>query len=68
VGQFWIGGNTILPSRPGTYLLKVRVLASEISVPILVEHALETKGKVQQVDLDKLEAILFKEYMEDENN
>lgn len=56
----------ILPSGPGTYVLRVRVLANEISPPILVEHALEVIAKVQQVDLEELEAVLFKEYMEDE--
>lgn len=49
----------LLPSGPGNYRLSVRILAKEISAPIVKEHAIAIDGQVQQLELEDLERLLF---------
>lgn len=43
----------ILPSGPGAYSILVRILANEISTPVLVEHLFEVTGAVTSVSEDE---------------
>lgn len=49
----------LLPSGPGNYKLRVRILAKEISTPIVKEHAISFDGQVRQLELEDLELLLF---------
>lgn len=44
----------ILFSSPGDYLIKVRILANEISPPISQEHPISVHGKTEEMGLDDL--------------
>lgn len=48
----------VLPSLPGKYLLKVRVLADEIGTPINYDHLLEVSGDVLNLDFDSFMELL----------
>lgn len=55
----------ILPSAPGIYELKIRVLASEVGSPIERIHTLAVEGSVEKLDLDGLHALLFQDIVYD---
>lgn len=55
----------ILPSGPGQYRLRVRILASEISPPIVVEHEVEVRGSMRQMNLEDLQALMYAKYLRD---
>lgn len=57
----------LLPSGPGDYLVRVRILAKEIATPIVHEHALTIEGEVRQLDLDDLRRLLYSKYFEKED-
>jgi hypothetical protein len=54
----------ILPSAPGVYRLHIRVLANEVPSPIELTHILTIEGNVESVDLDGLEALLFRDVID----
>lgn len=76
VCQVWLGtllpGETgraetdiaLLPTGPGEYTLRVRILAKEIATPLVKEHVLTIDGEVRHLSLEELMAMLFPEYFD----
>lgn len=54
----------LLPTGPGDYSLRVRILAKEIATPIVKEHALKIEGEVKQMDLNGLMPLLYGKYFD----
>ncbi|WP_210238122.1 hypothetical protein, partial [Mesorhizobium sp. M1D.F.Ca.ET.183.01.1.1] len=44
----------LLPTSPGSYLLRARILANEIPTPILIEHQFDVAGPVRKVSAREL--------------
>ncbi|MBB5676857.1 AlbA family DNA-binding domain-containing protein [Xanthomonas arboricola] len=55
----------LLPSGTGDYSLRVRILAKEISTPIVKEHAVTIEGEIRKMELEDLELLLFGEYLDE---
>lgn len=53
----------VLPGGPGNYTLRIRILAKELSAPIVKEHTIEVTGQVEQVALAGLERLLYAKYL-----
>ncbi|MBY4679110.1 AlbA family DNA-binding domain-containing protein [Marinobacterium arenosum] len=51
----------ILASGPGTYKLRVRILAGEINPPIEEEHMMTLSGQECEMDLEGLKKLMFSE-------
>jgi len=49
----------LLPSGPGDYTLSVRILAREISTPIVKEHAITIEGAVRHLSMKDLMRLLY---------
>ncbi|KAB8173053.1 ATP-binding protein [Lysobacter maris] len=56
----------LLPTGPGDYILRVRILAKEIATPIVKEHLLKIEGEVRQMGLEDLMPLLYREYLDQE--
>ena len=54
----------ILPSIPGVYELKIRVLASEVGSPIEKIHSLAVDGSIETLDLDGLHRLLLQDIVD----
>ncbi len=52
----------LLPTGPGNYTLRIRILAKEITTPIVKEHAIKIDGEIKQMELENLEELLFGEH------
>lgn len=48
----------LLPTGPGNYTLRVRILAKELAAPVIVEHAIAIEGQVRRLELEGLEALI----------
>lgn len=48
----------LLPTGPGNYTLKVRILAREIATPILKEQVIAIEGEARQMGLEELMPLL----------
>jgi hypothetical protein len=49
----------LLPSGPGGYTLRVRILAKEIATPIVKEHAIMIEGAVRHLSMEDLMQLLY---------
>ena len=54
----------LLPSGPGDYTISVRILAKEISTPIIKVHALTIEGEVTRMGLEDLMPLLYRKYLD----
>lgn len=54
----------ILPSAPGVYKLKIRVLANEVGSPIERIHILAVDGSAEKLNLEGLHALLFQDILD----
>lgn len=55
----------LLPSGTGDYNLRVRILAREVTTPIVKEHAITIDGEIKQMELEDLGSLLFGEYLDE---
>jgi len=53
----------LLPSGPGEYRLRVRILAKEIAKPVVEEHAIMIDGDVKRLGLEDLLPMLYAELL-----
>lgn len=56
----------VLPSGPGRYTLRVRILAREVPAPIIQEHDLTITGPVHEMDLEELKDLLYAKYWKED--
>jgi len=54
----------LLPSAPGNYVLRVRILAKELTSPIIKDHAIEIDGDAKHIELEDLESLVFGKYLD----
>ncbi|GAA0709881.1 ATP-binding protein [Dokdonella soli] len=52
----------ILPTGPGGYKLRVRILAGEINYPIVEEHTMEVSGPVREMGFKNLKGLMLAKY------
>lgn len=55
----------LLPSGPGDYTLRCRILAKEIASPISKEHAIKIDGEIKEMELDDLKGLLYAKYFDE---
>jgi hypothetical protein len=58
----------VLPTGPGNYTLRVRIMAGEISPPIAEEHAMQVSGAVCKMRFDDLVDRISAAHLSDESN
>ncbi|HEP1209344.1 TPA: ATP-binding protein [Stenotrophomonas maltophilia] len=55
----------LLPTAPGDYVIRCRILAKEIAIPIAKEHAIRIDGEIKEMELDDLERLLSAKYLDE---
>lgn len=55
----------LLPSGPGSYTLRVRILAKEIATPIVKEHAITIEGETKQMGGKDLALLLLRKHRDE---
>ncbi|MGH8037746.1 MAG: AlbA family DNA-binding domain-containing protein [Stenotrophomonas sp.] len=48
----------LLPAGPGSYTMKVRVLANELDTPQVIERVIEVRGESNHLSFDELQELL----------
>lgn len=56
----------VLPSGPGCYTLRIRILAREIPTPIIQEHELAIAGPVHEMNLGDLKSLLRARHLKED--
>ncbi|WP_022964734.1 AlbA family DNA-binding domain-containing protein [Halopseudomonas pelagia] len=54
----------LLPKGPGDYVLRVRILANNIGIPLVKEHAFTIRGEVNEVGAEDLIQLLYGKYFD----
>lgn len=54
----------LLPTGPGNYTVRVRILAKELATPLVREHALTIDGEVRKMGMEDLMPLLYGKYFD----
>jgi len=55
----------LLPTGPGDYTLRCRILAKEIVSPITKEHSIKIDGEIKEMELDDLKSLLYAKFFDE---